>query len=126
MDVIEAVTPEIADTIGFGTGGGGTTAVGGELKLPVIKVLGSNPITVKIGTNHTDKGATARDNLGGDLTESVVVTSNVNTRVDGSYTVVFKVTDSSGNTATAARTVNVVGVSMCKGNLAFCDTPTRG
>ena len=112
VDVIEAVTPAVTEASGFGTGGGGTTAARRELKLPVIKLLGSNPITVKIGSIYTDKGATAGDSLGGNLTGSIVVTSDVNTRVAGSYNVVFKVTDSSGNAATATRTVNVVGASL--------------
>ena len=112
VDVIEAVTPAVTETNGFGTGGGGTTAARRELKLPAIKILGSNPITVKIGSIYTDKGATASDSLGGDLTGSIVVTSDVDTRVAGSYNVVFKVTDFSGNTATATRTVNVVGASL--------------
>ncbi len=116
-NVTDAVPPEVSEVtgitgVGGSGGGGGGTVAPGELKLPVIKILGSNPITVKIGSIYTDKGATANDSLGGDLTESIVVTSDVNTRVAGSYNVVFKVTDSSGNTTTRKRTVNVVGTSL--------------
>ena len=111
VNVIDAVSSEVTDTNGIGGGGSGTVARG-ELKSPVITILGPNPVTVTIGTTYTDKGATASDSLGGDLTAQIVVTSDVNTRVVGSYAVVFKVTGSSGNAATATRTVNVVGTAL--------------
>ncbi len=110
--VIGAVPSEVTDTNGIGGGGGGGTVARGELKSPVITILGPNPVTVKIGTTYTDEGATASDSLGGDLTAQIVVTSSVSTKVVGSYSVLFRVTDSSGNTVTATRIVNVVGTTL--------------
>lgn len=75
---------------------------------PVITILGNNPVSHQVGTTYTDAGATAWDNVNGDLTSSIITTSNVNANVIGTYTVTYDVTDTAGNTATATRTVNVV------------------
>lgn len=71
---------------------------------PVITLNGSNPMTVACGSGYTDPGATANDACDGSV--SVVMTGSVLTS-KGVYTVTYKATDSSGNTATATRTVNV-------------------
>lgn len=75
---------------------------------PVISLTGSNPQNIKRADAYTELGATANDNYDGNLTGAIVIdSSNVDTSVVGSYTVSYKVTDSSGNTTTVARTVNV-------------------
>jgi hypothetical protein len=76
---------------------------------PVITLLGSNPVTLSQGTPYADAGATALDNVDGDITGSIVTVNPVNTAVTGTYIVTYDVTDSSGNAAVqATRTVNVV------------------
>jgi uncharacterized protein YjbI with pentapeptide repeats len=76
---------------------------------PVITLLGSTPVTVEAGTVYSDDGATATDTVDGNLTASIVVTSNVKTAFVGGYTVTYNVSDSAGNAATAVtRTVNVI------------------
>jgi hypothetical protein len=75
---------------------------------PVITILGDNPATVEVGDPYNDAGATAFDVGDGDLTDLIIVSSNVVTGTVGSYTVIYDVTDSSGNPATATRIVNVV------------------
>src|SRR5690606_10368271 len=57
---------------------------------------------------YIDSGATANDDVDGDLTSSIIVTNTVNPNVEGIYTVTYTVTDSGGNTTTVVRTVNVV------------------
>ena len=79
---------------------------------PVITILGQNPATVNLNDPYVDAGATATDNGDGDLTSSIIATSNVDTATAGNYTVIYDVTDTSGNLATAIRTVNVVGNSL--------------
>ena len=78
---------------------------------PVITLIGSNPISVEVGDTYNDPGATATDNLDGDLTSSVVVnTSAVNTAVPGNYSVTYNVSDIAGNAAAqVTRTVHVDG-----------------
>src|SRR3989454_3414053 len=76
---------------------------------PVITLLGSNPVTVQVGSTYTDAGATATDNIDGILTPSITVSNSVNTTVAGTYTVTYNVSDKAGNAATqVTRTVNVV------------------
>ncbi len=76
---------------------------------PAITLLGSNPVSIYIGDSYTDSGATALDNIDGDITNSIVTTNNVNTFVVGSYTVTYNVSDTASNPATqVVRVVNVL------------------
>ena len=52
-------------------------------------------------------GATAFDNVNGDITGDIRITSDVNINIVGQYTVTYTVTDSSGNTVSDYRIVNV-------------------
>src|SRR2546425_391059 len=76
---------------------------------PVITLVGSNPVTVQQGSTYTDAGATATDNIDGNITPSIVTVNPVNTGVAGTYFVTYNVKDAAGNSATqVARIVNVV------------------
>ena len=76
---------------------------------PVITLVGLSPLIVEGGTFYFDAGATASDNVDGDITASIVAVNAVNTEVLGSYTVIYDVTDSWGNAALqVVRGVNVV------------------
>ncbi len=75
--------------------------------LPTITILGSNPTSVYRGDAYTDSGATANDDIDGDISANIQTTSNVNTNTVGSYTVTYTVSDSALNTATSTRVVNV-------------------
>ena len=74
---------------------------------PIITILGNNPENVLLNGIYTDAGATALDNLDGDLTSQISVVNNVNTAIAGTYPVTYTVSDLAGNTAIATRTVNV-------------------
>ncbi|TBR21531.1 MAG: DUF5011 domain-containing protein, partial [Candidatus Nitrosotenuis sp.] len=76
---------------------------------PTITLVGANPQTVNVGAAYSELGATASDPEDGNITASIIIdSSSVNTAVIGTYTVTYRVTDSSGNTDTKTRTVNVV------------------
>ncbi|AXT54876.1 DUF5011 domain-containing protein [Aquimarina sp. AD1] len=75
---------------------------------PVIELIGSSEITVNIGDSFTDPGATASDDIDGDISANITVSGSVDTNVPGSYTLVYSVEDSSGNTTSVERIVNVV------------------
>jgi len=80
-----------------------------DISTPIISLLGDNPITIEVGTPYTDAGATAIDDVDGDISGNIVVVNNVNSNILGTYTVTYNVFDSSGNHAPEAiRTVNVV------------------
>jgi len=73
---------------------------------PVITMNGPNPMTVLPGdTTYADPGATALDNVDGDI--AVTTTSNVDINTVGKYSIIYSATDTAGNNATATRTVYV-------------------
>jgi hypothetical protein len=76
---------------------------------PVITLLGSNPMTIAVGTPYVEPGYTANDNRDGDITARVIVSGSVSHTVVGSYTLRYNVSDAAGNPAQErTRTVNVV------------------
>lgn len=67
---------------------------------PVITLLGADPMTMQCGESFVDPGAMAQDDCEGNITARVVVnTSQLKTKVPGSYTVSYTVSDISGNAA---------------------------
>ena len=65
-----------------------------------------------MGGSYSDPGATASDNIDGNITSSIVTVNPVNTAVVGTYTVTYNVSDAAGNAATqVTRTVYVNPVS---------------
>jgi hypothetical protein len=80
----------------------------GDAVPPVLTLSGAEVVDVPAGSSYVDAGATAVDNIDGDISAAIVVTAAVNTSVVGSYTVTYNVSDFAGNPATAiTRTVNV-------------------
>ena len=77
---------------------------------PVISITGSNPTVIIQGTAYVDAGATATDNVDGTVL-AYTISNNVNVNVPGTYSVVYSAADSSGNSATATRTVIVQSAS---------------
>ncbi len=75
---------------------------------PVLTVLGANPVTIEQFTAYVDAGATAQDNVDGDLTGAIVTTNPVSTAIPATYQVAYSIADSSGNEANASRTVHVL------------------
>lgn len=95
-----------------GTGAGNGNFLSGQAYAidriaPVITILGQNPAVALQGLAYSDAGATALDNVDGDVTGSIGVSSNVDTSTVGSYEVVYTAVDFAGNTRQAARTVVV-------------------
>ena len=83
--------------------------IGIDTTKPVISLVGNPTMTVEAKSGYSDLGATASDNVDGDLTSKITVNDSVNANVVGSYTVTYDVSDAAGNKAdTATRTVNVV------------------
>jgi hypothetical protein len=80
----------------------------GDAVPPVLTLLGAAVTEVPSGSSYVDAGATALDNISGDISGSIAVTASVNTSVVGTYTVTYNVSDFAGNAATPiTRTVNV-------------------
>lgn len=83
-----------------------------DIEKPIITLLGTATITVAQNSVYTDAGATASDNVDGDITASIVSGGSVNTSILGDYILTYDVTDSSLNTATqVTRTVTVADLT---------------
>lgn len=80
---------------------------------PIISLTGSNPFTIIQSPIYTDPGATAFDNVDGNITPNINVnTSAVNPNVVGTYEVYYNVSDAAGNAANErVRIVNVVSTA---------------
>ena len=76
---------------------------------PVITLLGESSVTIALGSDYQDAGATAFDNFDGDITGNITTVNLVDTALAGSYSVTYDVTDANGNVAiTVIREVNIV------------------
>jgi hypothetical protein len=80
----------------------------GDTEVPVITLSGQASVSIESGQNYVDSGATAIDNIDGNISTSISVVNTVNTRSVGTYTVTYNVSDFAGNAAaTVTRTVRV-------------------
>lgn len=95
---------------------------------PSIVLLGANPQVIERGSLYTELGATATDNIDGDLTSTIAIdSSGVNTSVSGNYNVTYDVQDSSGNSAqTVVRIVSVADtIAPTLDSIQPIDNPTN-
>ena len=74
---------------------------------PQISLKGSNPYCMVKGGTYIEPGATATDNVDGNITNKIAVTNKVTGNLMGAFRIVYKVEDSSGNEAIAYRAVIV-------------------
>jgi subtilisin family serine protease len=80
---------------------------------PVISLIGDSYIKIDQGTAYEELGATAIDNVDGDISANIQITGNVNTNEFGIYNVSYTVSDSAGNFATPlTRTIEVLEVAV--------------
>ena len=93
-------------------GGGGTSSPAPEPPAPpsdttppVITLLGEAEVNHEQGTEYTDPGATASDDVDGDI--DVAVSGSVDEAVAATYSITYSASDSAGNSASATRTVTV-------------------
>lgn len=74
---------------------------------PTITLYGSKTIIINVGEMYNDPGYSATDSLGGNITSSVRVSSNLNISNPGTYYVTYQVTDNYGNKVSTSRTIIV-------------------
>jgi len=86
---------------------------------------GSNPVTAYLNFPYVDAGATATDNVDGNLTSSIVIVNSVNSTKVDSYTVTYNVSDLSGN-STPEIVRNVIVVADSTPPVITPITPTSG
>jgi len=70
-----------------------------DTTIPVISLHGDHNVSHPVWTPYVDAGATAFDSLDGNLSSSVVSTSNVDEGIPGRYLITYNVQDREGNQA---------------------------
>lgn len=79
-----------------------------DITPPSISIIGDASINIYQNTIYLDAGATATDNIDGDLTTSIITTGSVNTNLINSYTITYSVSDAANNSTSTTREVNVI------------------
>lgn len=74
---------------------------------PVITLNGQGKFDLLAGNQYSDEGATASDNVDGDITANIKVVNNLNNNIVGNYTIEYTVVDRAGNVGQATRNINV-------------------
>lgn len=76
---------------------------------PVITLVGAASVELTVGDTYEDKGATALDDVDGDISKGIKTVSTVDIAVVGTYSVTYTVEDKAGNDAEpVVRSVSVV------------------
>ncbi len=76
---------------------------------PVITLVGASTITLNVGDSYSDAGATALDDVDGDITAKIVTVNLVDTSKVADYTITYNVSDAAGNPAVqVSRLVHVI------------------
>jgi len=97
--------------------------------IPKIELKGSNKVYVFKNNKYYEKGYESFDNCDGDITDKIIINSNVNTSKVGNYKVNYSVYDDFGNNSSVSREVIVYDdISDVKKNgkivyLTFDDGP---
>ncbi|MCT4593256.1 MAG: DUF5011 domain-containing protein [Anaeromicrobium sp.] len=82
-------------------------SIQGDNIAPEITLKGEKEVTIKRNRLYIEQGATAKDNLDGDITGRIILIGSVDTSKTGVYTLRYTIEDSNGNKAEVTRTVIV-------------------
>jgi hypothetical protein len=74
---------------------------------PEIELLGEANVSIPAGQEYTDPGATATDDIDGDISDKIEVSGAINSAVVGTQTITYSVADRAGNRSSVTRTVTV-------------------
>lgn len=78
-----------------------------DIDKPIIELIGEDKITIYINEKYNEPGYKATDNYDGDITNNVVIEGNIDNTKMGIYNLTYKVKDSSNNTFSITRTIEV-------------------
>ena len=97
----------------------------GDTGGPVIVLVGEASITVEQNAIYTDAGATATDDVDGDITQKIVTDNLVNTTILGTYKVTYNASNEAGDAAiSVTRTVEVVVQTIVGGGVGGSASPS--
>ncbi len=75
---------------------------------PVITLNGESDMTILLGTEYVELGATAYDNYDGDLSSYILIDASIDTNVEDDYVITYYLIDSNHNIMTIDRTIHVI------------------
>ena len=86
----------------------------GDRIAPDLQLVGDATIEIAAGEEYLDPGATAIDDIDGDITDKIEITGTINSALVSTQTVTYSVADKSNNGSIIQRTV-IVGVNVGTG-----------
>jgi hypothetical protein len=86
----------------------------GDRNSPDLRLIGPAIVNLVAGESYDDPGATAQDDIDGDVSDSIEVSGTINPSAVGTQTITYSVADKAGNISSAVRTINV-GVNSGQG-----------
>ena len=95
------ITYNVSDTAGnAATERTRTVIVAADIVKPVITLLGDATVNLTVGDTYTEEGATASDDVDGDISANIVVAGDaVDVNTAATYTITYNVSDAAGNEA---------------------------
>jgi lysophospholipase L1-like esterase len=75
---------------------------------PIIQLIGEKNITLSLGEEYEESGATSYDEEDGDLTDDIVISGEVDIYTPGKYVLTYSSTDSDNHTTIISRVITVV------------------
>ncbi len=77
-----------------------------DTQKPDITLIGENPFTLEYGKTYSEPGANAADNIDDDI--NVQITGTINSSILGEQVITYSATDTSGNSHTTTRVINII------------------
>jgi hypothetical protein len=113
LKMVQSSTATSTPPTGGSTGGGSvpppaTSTPPGDTTAPVVTLVGDAAMQLTVADTFADPGATATDDVDGDLTNHINVSGTVDTTTAGVYTLTYSATDAAGTTGSISRTVTVI------------------
>ena len=75
---------------------------------PELSLMGEEEQIISLGCEYQESGYTAVDNYDGDITDKVMVTSNIDINKLGEYSIIYSIKDSSNNQVEKKRIIKVI------------------
>jgi hypothetical protein len=90
-----------------------TVTITADATIPVLTLVGANPQRIELGTAYSELGATATDNIDGDISANISIDATaVNVNIVGDYTVTYNVSDAAGNAAEEVTRTIIIEASL--------------
>ncbi len=81
---------------------------------PVISLIGPDTVWIELDDTYTDLGASANDNKDGDISALMTMSTDLDVKTPGVYTLTYNVKDNDGNSAKPAIRIIVVRNDLTK------------